>query len=154
MYKFRFETLLRHRRFLEDRMKEALADAVRQLRGEEAALQQLKARKEEYGKREKEKCGQGLSISEKLLYSDFSEHLEKEISARKKSLTDAEKNAGKKREQLTPAVQKRKMLEKLKAQKAEIHDREMLKQEIKFYSDISVNRFIRKQPETQDSEPV
>ncbi|OQX62643.1 MAG: flagellar export protein FliJ [Desulfococcus sp. 4484_242] len=141
-YRFPFDALLRHRKFLEENLQREIGLLSRVLADEKKKLESLQqARKAASEKLRHRQKGKGITVSEVLLYTRFIERMSGQVNLQKTSVKKIEKNVEEKREDLVRAMKDRKIIEKLKEKKRQIFREQMMKQEQNFLNDMAAVRF-------------
>ncbi len=144
MYTFKFEALLKHRIFLEDRLKKEFASIQRELAMEKNILEGKKSKQEstilELDHRKKD----GMNAKEITMFQRFISCLSSEIKQQDKIVMDLDAKLEEKRDMLIEAGKNRKILEKLKERGIKAYKTRLLKEEFNFVNEIAVNRYHRK----------
>lgn len=143
MPKFRLETLLQHRKHLEDILQRELAAALAALEAERAALARIENARDRCRMQYEHRLREGIAASDVLQHQKYFNALKRQFDTQKARLDDAEREHEKRRAALVEAVKKRKILEKLK-QKAIVADiRRQLRRERFAMDEAAVQRHIR-----------
>ena len=88
IYKFPFEAVLRHRKFLEESLQRELGDMKRALLDKRKKLQSLKKAGESFSEVLRKKIeGKSIKVSEVQLYTRFIERLSRQMDLEKKSIS-------------------------------------------------------------------
>lgn len=144
MYNFNLESVLNHRKLLEESLQKELAVLRRSLDNERKMLRNFKKKKSEFLEELKRKQEEGITISDVFLYLPFIEQLSKDIEKQKKNLLELENDVEQKRLDLMEAAKKKKALEKLKDKGLKAYKQEIKKDEQEFLNEVAVNRFNRR----------
>jgi flagellar FliJ protein len=149
MYKFHLESLLNHRKFLEESIQRDLALAKRQLGLEEGEMERLVRMEHQVAFDLKQKQQAMMNAHEFLLCQTFLERLSKEINQQHQKVCEAQFKVDATRNDLIEAVKKRETLEKLKESGLEAYTRKLLKNEQDCLNETAVIRFYHNQLENQ-----
>jgi flagellar FliJ protein len=144
MYRFSFESLLRHRRFIEDVKQKEFALIQYELIKEQRGLNDLmeKQRKLTY---EFKACQKSNIQSQELsMYRAYSARLNREIKIQEKTLEETEEKVNVARIELLSAIKDRKILEKLKEKKKKTFLQEKAKKEQKLTNEAAIAHYNRK----------
>ena len=144
MYRFNLESLLNHRRYLEEVLQKELADLKIRLDAETGKLWALREKKRKTVLQLQEKQIDGRPASEIKLYVDYLEQLLKEMEAQRKKALEAERLFSLKRQDLVAAMKKRKILDRLKAKGLQAYEQEQLKKERNFMDEVAGHQFNHK----------
>ena len=144
-YKFRLETVLRYRRILEDNRKRDLADALNALQNEQDAYSSIEQEISEQDKRAAAAKHGPVRARDLISHSNYARHLDR----RQKNQAIKIKNAGivvdGKRSELSEAMKKRKILDRLKEQGRENHERAAAKEEQSMVDDLTIQHYTGEQ---------
>lgn len=144
-YHFKLEALRQYRQFQEDKLQRQLAEALRfrdhlaqvlddqlAMRNQtESALERLQA---------ESTTGPNMTV-----YESYLKRIGKQIEQQRLKVEQADKLCLERRTVLLAAVQKRKVLEKLKKQDYEAYLADLNQKEQKFINEMAINRFALKQ---------
>lgn len=145
MFRFRFESLLKHRRYEEEVAQKMLFEAQTDLKREQQEFKRIKmARRECIHKMEHRQIGT-LATHEISLALKYIDKLSTRLELQRKQVHQAEKRVTTRHQALIGAVKKRKMLEKLKENEHRRHQRDLIKKDLKFMDEVAVNRHARSQ---------
>jgi flagellar FliJ protein len=144
MYRFNLESLLRHRKFIEDAKQKDLALVQGQLNYEQRQLMVLKEEQIQSVNAFKKRQSFNLQAQEFCMFRGYSAHLNKKIKAQQKTIENVEKKVNIARTELLSAVKNRKILEKLKEKKKKEFLREKTKREQKLSNEAAVGQYNRK----------
>ena len=144
MYQFNFEPLLNHRRYQVDVLQKQLADLKIRLDAEKDKLWLLRQKKRKTVLRLQEKQTDGRPASEIKLYIDFIEQLSEKMEAQKQNVLEAERDFSLKRQDLVAALQKRKILDRLKEKGLQAYEQEQLKKERSLMDEVAAHQFNQK----------
>ena len=144
MYKYLFEPLLNHKKFIEDNIKKDFSIVKGLLNDEKAKLNKIISKKEKTLKRLVKKQEESIAVSENRLYFSYIDRLLKDIKSQKNRVATADKEVKKKHEALVEAVKKRKILDKLKEKKRIAYNMKLNKKEHEFYNEVAITTYLRK----------
>jgi flagellar FliJ protein len=144
MYQFNFEPLLNHRRYQVEVLQKQLADLKIRLDAEKDKLWLLRQKKRKTVLRLQEKQTDGRPASEIKLYIDFIEQLSEKMEAQKQNVLEAERDFSLKRRDLVAALQKRKILDRLKEKGLQAYEQEQLKKERSLMDEVAAHQFNQK----------
>ncbi len=142
-YKFPLQSVLNHRKFLEDKLQKDLAGLKRILDKAIGLLRKLKAEEKKSLEELHQKKAECINIPEVQLYMNYIDRLLADIGKQEKKVKKAEKKCNKKREELVTAMKNRKALEKLREKEVERFKKELNKNERKFFDDVSIRNCTR-----------
>jgi len=145
MKKHRFkqlDTVLRHRKLLEDQKKVALAEVARIHQRELAQLESIRKSRNKYAEELWERQKNGVSINEVLLYIPYLKSLEQREQAQMEITDKASQKEALARQELIEASKQYKIIEKLKDNLQQEYEEELRIAERKFLDEIATNRFI------------
>jgi len=141
MYKFSLESVLNHRKLIEDIFQKELA-AVKELLSEEKKKLGAYKEKEKRGlEKLRLKQMEDIIIPEILSYLTFLEQLSGELETQKERVLEVEEKLDQKREDLIEALKKKKILEKIKEKGWKEYRQELIKGEQDFLNELAINRF-------------
>ncbi|RLC29281.1 MAG: flagellar export protein FliJ [Deltaproteobacteria bacterium] len=142
IYKFPFEAVLRHRKFLEESLQRELGDMKRALLDKRKKLQSLKKAGESFSEVLRKKIeGKSIKGSEVQLYTRFIERLSRQMDLEKKSISALVNDVEEKRQELKAAMKDRKVIEKLKEKGLESFRLNIMKKEQIFLNEMAAVRF-------------
>lgn len=142
IYKFPFEAVLRHRKFLEESLQRELGDMKRALLDKRKKLQSLKKAGESFSEVLRKKIeGKSIKVSEVQLYTRFIERLSRQMDLEKKSISALVNDVEEKRQELKAAMKDRKVIEKLKEKGLESFRLNIMKKEQIFLNEMAAVRF-------------
>ena len=144
MYNFNLESVLTHRKLVEENLQKELAVLRLSLVDEMVKLRNYKESRSKFLEELKQKQEEGITISDVFLYLSFIEQLSKDIEKQKKNVLELENDVEQKRQDLVEATKKKKTLEKLKDKGLKAYKQEMTKDEQEFMNEVAVNRFNRR----------
>ena len=144
MYNFNLESVLSHRKLVEENLQKELAVLRLSLVDEKEKLRNYKESRSRLLEELKRKQREGTTISDVFLYLSFIEQLSKDIEKQKKNVLKLENDVEQKRQDLVEATKKKKTLEKLKDKGLKAYKQEMTKDEQEFMNEVAVNRFSRR----------
>lgn len=146
MYRFSLESLLQHRKFIEESKQKDLSLVQRQLSKELESLSGLKDRQVQAADDLRNRGTNGIRSYEFSMYRDYSSRLRKEIEKQQKVIEKLEIKVTLARTELLSAVKECKKLEKLKENQKKNYERKRAKKEQLFINEAAVVRFNRKDP--------
>lgn len=145
MFRFRFESLLKHRRYEEEVAQKMLFEAQMDLQREQQEFKRIKMeRRDNIHKMEHRQIGI-LATQEISLALQYIEKLSTRLELQRKQVLQAEQRVTTRHQALVGAVKKRKMLEKLKENEHRRHQRDLTQKDLKFMDEVAVNRHARSQ---------
>lgn len=143
MFTFPLETLLKHRKFIEESLQKELALFKRSLDDEMKKLEALEKRKAALIDEFHLKLADNPKVWEISMFSDASRHLDLQIKRQKSRVSDAEKLSEQKRQHLLEAMKRRKMLDQLKEKRFDEYQQAIDRKEQEFMNEVAVGRFNR-----------
>ena len=146
------ESVLRHRKHLEDAAQTAFAAALRRLTEARLALEELDRNRQQHQQELKRKMQTNARADEFVRYHRYLDRLDKEIESQAGIVEALEVEKEEKRAALLAALKDRKVLEKLKAHYQEIEVRNQRVQEQKLMNEAAVNRYQNRQRQTDAKE--
>jgi len=144
MYKFTLQSLLNHRKHIEENLDRELGRIKRAVNNEKRKLENITKNKIKSTKELQKKQGDGKKVNEIILCFNYLDKLSKDIDKQKKCLKDVEKEYDIKRSELIEAMKKRKTLEQLKEKEIKAFNYSKMKVEQDIMNEVAGNRFIRK----------
>ena len=144
MFRFKLESLLNHRKYIEDVVQKELASIGRLVEAEKNRLKKYK---------ENEKNSQTMLVAlqqeshtpnEVIIYQKFLIKIAAEINQQEKILKNVQKEYDLKQLELIKAVKKRKTLDKLKDKAFKKYIQNELKKERDIMNEVAGNQFHRK----------
>jgi flagellar protein FliJ len=147
MYEFHFESLLNHRKFLEESIQRELALARKHMVMAEKELERLGIKERQVAFDLKQKQQGTMSAHEFVLCQTFLERLSKEIEQQHQKVCEAQFKVDSTRNELIEAVKRRETLEKLKEKGLEAYARKLSKNEQDGLNETAVIRFYHHQIE-------
>jgi flagellar FliJ protein len=154
MYRFRYETLLNHRRHEEERLQKALAEKKNLLDTARDQVVRLRRSKRESARRLQKVQRESRRVADIALHLDHLAKLSRELDRRKAQLVAAQKAFNAKRTELLEAVRRRKMLEKLKEKDLRAHELELRRRETKFLDQVGARQYLQDCPLSGVSGPL
>ncbi|MBW2252341.1 MAG: flagellar export protein FliJ [Deltaproteobacteria bacterium] len=148
MYKFSLQSLLNHRKHIEENLDKELGRIKRAVNNEKRRLENIKTEKLKCTKELPKKQGDGKKVNEIILCFNYLDKLSKDIDKQKRCLNDVEKEYDIKRNELIEAMKKRKTLEQLKEKDMKAFNYSKMKVEQDIMNEVAANRFIRKTSRT------
>lgn len=142
-FNFRLETVLQHRRHIEETCQRELAAALAELADEKTSLARLEASRDRYRQELQQKLKSSVTASEMLLFQRYLDRLSLDIASQKIKADAAAQLSEKKRTELIAALKNRKVLEKLKEKQTAAAARTALKQEQGLINEVAVTRHVR-----------
>ena len=144
MYKFSLQSLLNHRKHIEENLEKELGRIKRVVNNEKRRLEKIRKEKIKCREELKKKQSDGKKVNEIILYFNYLDKLSKDIGKQKRCLKDVEKEYDIKRSELIEAMKKRKTLERLKEKEMKAFNYSEMKVETNIMNEVAANRFIRK----------
>ncbi|MBW2608183.1 MAG: flagellar export protein FliJ [Deltaproteobacteria bacterium] len=144
MYKFSLQSLLNHRKHIEENLDKELGRIKRVVNKEKRRLENIGKEKIKCRKELREKQGAGKKVNKIILYFNYLDKLSKDIDKQKRCLKDVEKEYDIKRSELIEAMKKRKTLERLREKEMKAFNYSEMKVEQDIMNEVAANRFIRK----------
>jgi flagellar FliJ protein len=142
-FNFRLETVLQHRRRIEEDCQRKLAAALADLAEEKRGLARIEATRDRYREELQQKLKSHMTASEMLLFQRYFDQLACGIADQKKKVAAAAQLFEKRRTELVAALKKRKVLDKLKERQMTVAAQKGLKQEQDFMNEMAVTRHAR-----------
>lgn len=143
MFKFKFESLLNHRRHEEEVAQKLLSEARMDLRREQSLLRRIKKSRREQIHQLKDLQTGALAPQEITLSLQYINQLGERLEQQQEKVHQAQQRVGQRQQALVGAVKKRKMLEKLKDTEHRRYRLEQIKNDRKFMDEVAVSRHIR-----------
>ena len=141
MFKFHLETVLNHRRNIEDGRQKELSFLKQAMDNELKTLDILKNARIAFSRELKDKQSKRITASESMLYHDYLDLLSEKIDQQKKRLQEVEKEVERKREELIVAMKDRKVLENLRKKNMDRYLKEVNRKEREFINEMATVRF-------------
>ena len=145
MYKFRLESVLRHRKLIEEDLQKKLGALKRQLFDEKERLSHFEQVRNRFSGELQQKQVKSISVSDILLYTGFIQQVSKEIEKQSEKIVEAQENLDQKREELIGAMKNRKMIDRLKEKGLKAHMKEISKKELSLINEVAINIFNRRE---------
>ena len=146
------ESVLRHRKHLEEAAQMAFAAALRRLNQARRALEDLIRNQQAYQQELKRKMQANARADELVRYHRYLGRLDREIGSQTDIVEALEVEKEEKRAALLAALKDRKVLEKLKAHYLETEARGQRAQEQKLMNEAAVNRYQNRNRQTDATE--
>ncbi len=143
MYKFRLETILNHRKNEEEKLQKELSDFNLVLLDEQKKEEIIAKNKKNVISNLQENSTEIIIRELILMGYDYLNKLDYDLKEQQMKVTIAENEVNVKKQELTKALKKRKILEKLKIKGLENYKKKILKDEMIFINEIAINRFNR-----------
>jgi len=144
MYKFSLQSLLNHRKHIEENLDKELGQVKRAVNNEKRRLENIIKNKIKCRKELQKKQSDGKKVNEIILCFNYLDKLSKNIDKQKRCIKDAEKKYNIKRSELIEAMKKRKTLDRLKEKEMKAFNYSEMKVEQDIMNEVAANRFIRK----------
>ncbi|MBT8358789.1 MAG: flagellar export protein FliJ [Desulfobacterales bacterium] len=144
MYKFSLESLLDHRKHLEENLDKELGRIKRALNIEVRRLERLTKNKKKCQQNLQKNQGDGRKINEIILCFNYLHKLSIDIDKQKKCLENVEKEYEIKSSELIEAMKKRKTLDRLKEKEKKAFNYSEMKVEQEMMNEVAANQFNRK----------
>ncbi len=142
-FNFKLETVLQHRRRIEEDCQRKLAAALADLAIEKRGLAGIEKSRDQGREEFQQKLKSNMTASEMLLYRRYLERLAFDIADQKRLVAAAAQLFEKRRTELVAALKKRKVLDKLKEKQMTAAAKKGLKQERDFMNEMAVIRHAR-----------
>jgi flagellar FliJ protein len=142
-FNFRLETVLQHRRRIEEECQRELTAALADLAEEKRALAGIEASRDREREEFQQKLKSNMTASEMLLYQRYFDQLAVDILEQKRKVAGTAQVFEKRRTELVAALKKRKVLDKLKEKQMTAAAKKGLKQEQNFMNEMAVTRHAR-----------
>ena len=142
-FNFRLETVLQHRRRIEEDCQRKLAAAFADLAEEKRGLARIEATRDRYREELQQKLKNNMTASDMLLFQRYLDQLAFDIADQKTKVAAAAQLFEKSRTELVAALKKRKVLDKLKEKQIAVAAKKELKQEQDFMNEVAVTRHAR-----------
>ena len=142
-FNFRLETVLQHRRRIEEDCQRKLAAAFADLAEEKRGLARIEATRDRYREELQQKLKNNMTASEMLFFQRYFDQLAFDIADQKTKVAAAAQLFEKSRTELVAALKKRKVLDKLKEKQIAVAAKKELKQEQDFMNEVAVTRHAR-----------
>ncbi|MGW8186588.1 MAG: flagellar export protein FliJ [Desulfobacterales bacterium] len=142
-FSLRLETVLQHRRRIEEDCQRRLAAALTDLTIEKRGLAGIENSRDEGREEFHQKLKNNMTASEMLLYQKYFDQLAFDIADQKRKVAAAAQLFEKRRTELVAALKKRKVLDKLKEKQMTAAVKKELKQEQDFMNEMAVARYAR-----------
>ncbi len=143
MKKFRYESLLKFRVFVEESKMSDLAEATQKLNIEEKRLFTLEEIRRQAYEELKEKQERNLSPHELILYQMYLQQIKLEIETQQKRVFETQALYDGKKESLIIATQEKKIVEQVKAKDKAIMKEEEKRAEKKVLDETGNIRYVR-----------
>ncbi len=138
--RFKLESVLRHRKHLEEIAQKVFSESRRKWDRARGALEAMTRNRRQYRRELKIKMAAATGTGELLLYHRYLGRLEKEIAAQNALVEVLATEKEEKRTQLLVALKNRKMIEKLKDRQMQEAAHQAQTQEQKHLDESAVNR--------------
>ncbi len=147
---FKYEPVLRYRKFQEEKLQRELSETNRSLEAEKELLGSLENQLEDARRKFRLSVGRPVNSPVLLMHNRFLERLCMKIARQLERVEAAEVKCRQKRAQVVEALKNRKSLEKVK-ENFLIRQRALQKKlQGKFMDEIGVNKYIRRQSDGED----
>jgi len=144
MYKFSLQSLLNHRKHIEENLEKELGRIKRTVNNEKRRLENIRKEKIKCKEELQKKQGDGKKVNEIILYFNYLDKLSKDIDEQKRRLKDVEKEHEIKRSELIEAMKKRKTLDRLQEKEMKAFNYSEMKVEQDVMNEVAANRYIKK----------
>jgi len=145
LFRFRFESLLKHRRHEEELAQKQLYSAQMDLLREQEDFKRLKKERRKSIYRMENRQTGSLAPHEISLALQYIRKLSEQLARQQKNVHQAEQLTATRHQALIEAVKKRRMLEKLKENEHRLYQRDLARKDLKFMDEVAVNRHARSQ---------
>ena len=143
-FKFKLESLLSHRQFVEDALGKEFAVLGKRLSQEKQVEKDLREKHTQLAEELKKNLQASKPVSENRLYVTYMAYLSEQIDRQRHRVQMSEAEKREKKIALLKAVKKRKILERLKQTHADQHQRFYLKKEQEVSDEIGIQQYNRK----------
>ena len=143
MYNFTLQSLLNHRKFIEETLQKELSLFKRSLVDEKKKLKDYEKARNSLLVKLQQKQRESITVSENLLYLNFVVCLTSDLDKQRDRVLDIEKKFDQKRDDLIAAMKERKTLEKLKEKQLKAYNHKLMKNEQDFMNEAGINMFNR-----------
>ena len=143
MYEFTLQSLLNHRKFIEETLQKELSLFKRSLIDEKKKLKDYEKARNNLLVKLQQKQRESITVSENLLYFNFLVRMASDIDKQRDRVRDVEKKFDQKRDDLIAAMKERKTLEKLKEKQLNAYNHKLMKIEQDFMNEAGINIFNR-----------
>ncbi len=150
MGEFKYESVLRYRKFQEEKLQQELSETNRELEAEKMRLGRLESQLEDARRKFRMSISKTVSSPVLLMHNSFLEQLCLKIARQLEKVETAERRCRQKRDQVMEAVKKRKCLEKVKENFLIQQQALQRRLQGKFLDEIGVNRYIRRHIDGED----
>jgi flagellar FliJ protein len=144
MYKFSLQSLLNHRKHIEENLDKELSLVKRTMNVEKRRLERIIQEKIKCQHRVQKKQSSGKKINEIILCFNYLDKLSKDIAMQTSRLKDVKKEYQIKRGELIEAMKKRKTLDRLKEKEMKEFNCSQMKVEQEIINEVAANQFTRK----------
>ena len=144
MYRFKLQSLLKHRRHQEEICQKEMAEAQRNLTDAQEKLRCLKKIKRENIQKLQARQKELHNVSTIIIAINYIEKLSRDVAAQMEQVGRASEKVTQKRHHLIAIMKKRKMLEKLKEKDRLEYQQKMMQAERKINDEVAATRHIRK----------
>jgi flagellar protein FliJ len=143
-FKFKLESLLSHRQFVEDVLEKEFFLMEKRLSQEKQVEKYLRKKQARFAEELKKNLQESKPVSENRLYVTYIACLSEQIGRQRHRVQVAESERREKKVALLKAVKKRKILERLKQTHADQYQRLYLKKEQEVSDEIGIQQYNRK----------
>ena len=142
-YRFNLESVLNHRRLVEESLQKDLGILKISLIDENERLITYEDSRVKLLEELQQIQKKGTTTSDVLLYLPFIEQVSKDIDRQKERVLKLEKQVEQNRKDLLEATKKKKALQKLKEKAFKAYNQKLIKNEQDFLNEVSVSQFNR-----------
>jgi len=143
MRKFKLESILKHRKHLEDIFQREMADTFQALAAEKKTLARMRTTCAHIQRDWKQKLKNDINVSEMRHFHKYLDRLALEIEEQRTRVAEAEQKLEQKRMALTEAVKSRKIMDKLKDKQLAAEAERLQKNEQSFMNEVAISRHLR-----------
>jgi len=143
MPKFKLESILQHRKHLEEIFQRAMADTLQALAAEKKSLGRLKANRAHIQHDLEQKLKNDINATEMRHFHKYLDRLALDIKEQRARVAEAEQKLEQKRLALTEAVKSRKIMDKLKDKQLAADVERLQKHEQSFMNEVAIGRHLR-----------
>ena len=143
MPKFKLESILQHRKHLEEIFQRETADTLQALAAEKRTLNRMRKARAHIQHDLEQKLKKDISVTDMRHFHKYLDRLALEIKEQGARVADAEQQLEQKRMALTEALKSRKIIDKLKDKQLATETERLQKHEQSFMNEVAINRHLR-----------
>ena len=145
MFQFRLQSLLQHRKYLEDNCQKSLARVQSELKSETRSLNALYSRKTVQQQKLQQIQATVHTAAQIQPHQAYLNCLDRDIDQLRQRIGKLKENVAGEHRKLMEAVKSRKLLERLKETERSRYHRKRLKKEQDMMNEVATHRYIRNQ---------